>query len=432
VHYIVAYYPHDVLNGWNPNVEQRWLIQLPIIRWLITGYAHVSVFFVISGYALSYKPLKLLRQGRHAEMAETLASSTMRRQSRLFLPGMAVSLVSMLMSYNGFYGPINYMGAPTSQGSIPLQLQHWAKEVMGLMNPFSHNLFRGKMFFYDPNQWTLPLEFDCSLIVFLALGAFSRLRTGPRLLFTTVMLLVAIYFLNWPVFLFVGGMMIADLHFSFDDNNSSIIAMPTRRGSLDADGLESSTSLLLQGSPSREEFAPWTNRAEMTPRTRKFAAIAAFMLCIHLLGFPEGGRGAAITTGFMTFSWLVPAHFKATPEFFWIPIGAVLLVLTIDRNLFLQKLFTNAVVQYLGRISFGIYLVHGPILWAWVRQFGRGFVEAHVGAIDGPRFVLGFLLVMCCFWPLIIVLADMVHRYVDVNAVRLGKWAYGKVVSSRK
>lgn len=61
-------------------------MQLPIIRLVYDGRGAVSLFFVISGYALSYRLIQLCRAGKFEEFSKALGSLTFRRAIRLFLP----------------------------------------------------------------------------------------------------------------------------------------------------------------------------------------------------------------------------------------------------------------------------------------------------------------------------------------------------------
>ncbi|KAH0036597.1 hypothetical protein KCU78_g1876, partial [Aureobasidium melanogenum] len=70
--------------GWN-GVYQ--LICFPGIRILFSGgHLAVAIFFVISGYVLSVKPLTLLQSGDMMKMSENLASALFRRWLRLYIP----------------------------------------------------------------------------------------------------------------------------------------------------------------------------------------------------------------------------------------------------------------------------------------------------------------------------------------------------------
>ena len=88
---------------------------------------------------------------------------------------------------------------------------------------------------------------------------------------------------------------------------------------------------------------------------------------------------------------------------FWIFISATYLVFILDNAPFLQTIFTTRIAQYLGKISFALYICHGTFLYTlgwnlsarvleWTGQ--RGGVEVCVwdyGDGDGAvsMFVLG-------------------------------------------
>lgn len=80
-------------------------LQLPFIRAFINGPPWVHVFFVISGFVLSLKPLRLARAHNYAELRTTLSSSVFRRGLRLYLPCVASTLVSFWFMHNNWGFP---------------------------------------------------------------------------------------------------------------------------------------------------------------------------------------------------------------------------------------------------------------------------------------------------------------------------------------
>lgn len=76
--------------------DRNWnLFKLPIIRLFYQGPAAVCLFFVISGYALSYRPLKMIRSSSTNDFSTTMSSLVFRRGIRLFLP----SIISTFMIF---------------------------------------------------------------------------------------------------------------------------------------------------------------------------------------------------------------------------------------------------------------------------------------------------------------------------------------------
>jgi hypothetical protein len=107
---LIVYINHLVVD-WFPSLRTAYgsydqnyhVLQLPILRIFFSGRGMVAVFFVISGYVLSIKSLRLMRQLQLSDLLDSLASSTFRRGIRLFLPTTASTFLSMLLCYGGFY-----------------------------------------------------------------------------------------------------------------------------------------------------------------------------------------------------------------------------------------------------------------------------------------------------------------------------------------
>ena len=77
---------------------------LPIFRlFLHGGFMAVAIFFIMSGYVCSIKPLKLSRDGKPDEARKNIASSAFRRVIRLGLPaGLATTISWLLCQLGGF------------------------------------------------------------------------------------------------------------------------------------------------------------------------------------------------------------------------------------------------------------------------------------------------------------------------------------------
>lgn len=96
---------HDLETAYDAGKhgENRELLKLPFIRFLYTGQAMVAIFFVVSGYALSYKPVRLMRSKNWKELMHTISSSVFRRAIRLFLPCICSTLLMLFVVRLGGY-----------------------------------------------------------------------------------------------------------------------------------------------------------------------------------------------------------------------------------------------------------------------------------------------------------------------------------------
>ncbi|KAI6410882.1 hypothetical protein ACKVWC_009231 [Pyricularia oryzae] len=454
-HSSLVYFSWRVHDGYasSPGADWLHLIQLPIIRLVISGAPQVKIFFAISGYALSYKPLKLARAGRFNEWASALSSSVFRRHPRLFLPAVFILFLGTLGGWFQLYGGQGATGgdnwnshvavpvrAPPYKEALGEQFAHWARTVLSITNPLATDLRRGATP-YDWNLWTLPMEFDCSLVVFLCLAAFARLRSVPRLFLTAAVAAYALWYTHWAPFLFLGGMFICDLHFELEDAGSAMAATPLPsvaqpvpasdrrtgfcarwRRSLDRLGARAASAL-------PRTVTETTARVAASPAFPKVLWTASLLTSLWLLSVPENNRGGRTSPFYMVLTSHIPANYGPDEEnHWWLSLGAVLLVFTIDRaGPFLQRIFTSRPAQYLGKISYALYLVHGPIVFSLGWHLGR-WCTALTGRETTAGWGAGVALAYLGLWPVLFWVADIASRLVDVKSVEFSKWSYDRMV----
>lgn len=168
-----TYNHYDIFYGYGAggNGQNLELYKLPFIRVVYQGATMVAVFFVISGYALSYKPVKLMRSKNWQTLSQSLGSSIFRRAMRLFLPCIVSTFFVSIIIWAGFYN----MGAEYARSNgqynpghnvnepkfdtFSEQMLYWVQETFTkLINPWS---FVPKDFIpvIDGHLWTIPIEY---------------------------------------------------------------------------------------------------------------------------------------------------------------------------------------------------------------------------------------------------------------------------------
>ncbi len=385
------------------NNDQKSLLQLPFIRLLYAGHAMVIVFFVISGYVLSHKPMKLMRTSKFEELQRVLSSSVFRRGLRLFGPTIVGTFITMLLTSAGYFeagksvrtDPVTYRGNneehPLLFSTFNEQIWDWVRSMGSLIS----NVWNWDLYFnnYDPHLWTIPLEFRSSIVLFITLLAFSRLRPAARLvLMFSLVSICLLCWARWEVFLFLAGMIFAEL---------DIIS-----------GIFTETPLL-------EE--------KVTSRSRH--SLGWFWAGIMLVGLffnscpsvqPENAPG------YMYLATVVPEPYSWQRGRPFQAIGGCLMVWSFMHLPRIQRMFTTAIAQYLGQISYAFYIVHGPIL----HGFGYSFV-LRCWSLTGKETSLGFAsglaLAVLVILPLAIWVADLFWRAIDTPCVELAKWIETKL-----
>jgi peptidoglycan/LPS O-acetylase OafA/YrhL len=120
------------------------------------------------------------------------------------------------------------------------------------------------------------------------------------------------------------------------------------------------------------------------------------------------------------------------------------LVASIPRISWLKSFFELRFNQYLGRISYAFYLVHGPILWSlgdriyaavgWYKESqatnNPGWINLFPLPKVGPfSLELSFVLPQLILLPLTLWAAEMVTRLIDEPSVNLAQWLYRKTLA---
>ncbi|KAF2452303.1 acyltransferase family-domain-containing protein [Lineolata rhizophorae] len=418
-------YTNSLHNGYglhndDISVENTMYIhQLPFVSLLYRGRAMVCVFFALSGYVLSRKPLQQIRAQQYEKFQHTITSSVFRRGLRLYLPTLASTFLVLVAVRLGAFDRATEVRDSgeyirgTNEEHPPIlpnlmeQLQDWGNNcVWKLLNPFKWDEFYNN---YDSHLWTIPLEFRSSLVLFLTHVALAKVRTGWRLGLTCVLIVFLIARVRWEVMLFVVGGMLAELDLimrTWEDMPSGSNAepiLPSASGRLDVN-----------------EISEKPPTPEQKPRVR-YHNIFFFVVALYFLSYPD--FNSKDTPGF-SFLWSVspPAFARARrTQWWWWSIGASLLLWTISNTPVLQVPFKSRVAQYLGQVSYAFYVVHGPILHSLGYTL-MPIIWGLTGRETNAGFVGGLLInwAICLFVSLWV--ADIFWRTVDKSSVRFARF----------
>lgn len=176
----------------------------------------VEIFWVLSGVALSLKPLKLARSQAWDRFSKTLFSSVFRRMSRLYLPILMVQtgvLIATLLGmfnlaharlWNWPYAGSNEPIKSVFESSID-QVLDWMLAMWTFANPFALSRPR-----YGVHLWTISLEFQNSIVLFTTQLGLSKLKSPVRIVLMWALTAYCILVNRGDVALFIAGMGIAE------------------------------------------------------------------------------------------------------------------------------------------------------------------------------------------------------------------------------
>ena len=382
-HYSQIWLP-GLRPGWGSSSSANHILQLPVVRILFSGGAMVSIFFVVSGYVLSTKPLRLIHEGKNEELLANLASSTFRRGPRLFVPCVASTFITALLAMMGAFVDEGVARHYPREGTLWAQMASWAHETAWFVNP------RAEGTGFEPNLWTIPTEFSGSLLVFLCVLGLSRVRDVVRLGCLVGLIMYWLWFGYWMTILFLGGVLLADIQHHRCESPSK----------------DPSTGLKSR----RDKILQWL----------------LVFLALFLLSMPEYDEAVTESYGYATLSTsLTPPswHNHWGPGRWWPCLSSLMLVAIIDHagsESIIQRCFTWRFPQYLGRISFSLYLCHGMMLYSLgLRVTNLCFFL--FGRKSTFRYGFSLSIGTCVFVPVLFWVSDVFTVVVDRGAVVLSR-----------
>jgi len=312
------------------------LAAFPILRLPFSG-AHFAVmlFFVISGYVVPRRLLQHLHNGERSEFLESLQSAMIRRPVRLWVP---IILSTFIVFIHWHLFGIKSPTFPEKE-NIFLEAYSWVLDILHFMFFFK----MGWLFtWYNAHTWTIPVELRGSMFLFTFLMMVHSVRTRNRILLTCVMIIhLSIFSTGAWYATFFGGMYLCDMQ--------------------------------LLGESGRDVPLPWDRLVKSIRQNKALRQIllhVLFFFSLYLASQPvkdTGTRAEILGTcnGWKTLGWLIPSAYwdnDAAYRWFWFFWAGFGLVYSIGEIGWLRAACESPIAQYLGRHSFALYLVHGPMI----------------------------------------------------------------------
>lgn len=297
---------------------------------LYNGTFAVWLFWILSAFVLSLQ--FFLRAGRTSGPSshDYLEDALLRRYPRLVLPVIASVAFAYGIHRMGFMQNLvlaNTLGEPYTSGWLSLWYQFPASLPQALKSSMWDTFFTFDFrSSYNPVLWTLEKEFFGSLFLFSFLGACGHRRSRVIVypVMAVVLYMLRLHWLN----AFVGGIALCDVYV-----NARL--PPLHR--------------MLQG---------------FLPALRLLGQILVMVIWFILL------MGVGLWNYFEN-SYLI--------------IGMAMVALTLLPGV-TQRVLSSRIPVFLGKISFGLYLVHMPLIcsfscWAYLA------IYLHVGALPAAVMV---------------------------------------------
>ncbi|KAF2271359.1 uncharacterized protein EI97DRAFT_462896 [Westerdykella ornata] len=396
-HLCTAFVPwlHSPAN--EPNTRPH-LFQLPFFRLAVGGRSAVALFFLITGYVNSIGPIGKSRAGNTDAAFQGIARSALARSGRLVLPTMLATFISWFLANTGAYHMTKHVDSTwIRQGWHRQEPTMWAA-LKSLVRAEVETWTIG-WDDYDGTQWTLHLFLEGSMLVYTTMLATILVKPKARFIIYAVL-----YFYFWQQgeglaigalkgLNIVTGMFVAELHNHFKDTATSTLPTPV-------------PALLI-------------------------------LLGLFLSSYPQDAQQNARWSHLMQRLMESVTVKDADVRRYWDHLGASTLLLGIFFSRTARNILTSPVFNFLGRVSFPVYLLHNTLMKSVLT-----WMVYLPSAMNPPRnekgeqmdlrrgSTLHVVIAIGVFYYLLYKLASLWVQYVDpvcakiVNAAT--RWAYGE------
>lgn len=299
----------------------------------------------------------------------------------------------------GFIGAVSYIVDPFNTNGVPMT-GSWPAYDSGVL-------------------WTIPVEWTGSMITFIVVLGTAWVRPAPKLC-------MLIAFASWGYYSgqgvltqFVSGIILAEMTIVRESWAEARQQLPTidRRGRPD-----DTQSHLTQA---------YMILMKLLGRSRQLAE-TAFWSMIFLIGLFLGSfpyTKGEDSVGWSTITSVLKSKkidINGTHLFF---ASSILIIMSLNHSSALQKIFTTRLAQYLGRISFSVYLLHMQVLWTvGTRVFPFTMWLVGGGEESQIRFFIGMMLAGSFMFPLQFWISDVFTRGVDEKAIQFTKYVADKLL----
>lgn len=173
------------------NIQRGNIFHLPFLRLPAQGAPWVALFFLLTGYVNSMRPIKQARNGSINPALSGLASSTLRRTGRLVLPATIATLLSWLLCQVGAFDVGTKCDAAWVRDTSPAP----GPGLEGSLRMLASNVYTtwtSGANEYDKNQWTFAFFLKGSMLIYVTL--LATVRTQPRY---RMLVFLGLYAYSW-------------------------------------------------------------------------------------------------------------------------------------------------------------------------------------------------------------------------------------------
>ncbi|QDO97195.1 acyltransferase [Ferrovibrio terrae] len=361
---------HHLLLAFAPDGRESALHTSPVsapLGFLTDGPLAVAIFFILSGIVLTAAVTSAQERGLHLRLGPLLVKRWLRLGIPIFVAGLLVlALFTVGLDRSiaiGWASESSFMRSFFPPGYDPSLL-------LVLKEAFIAS-FLGPTPPHDPVLWTIRIEFAGSVLVFLLalLLPAGRLRLAAAVVTGVALAVVPA---DWPSRIPLGWIGNYCALFALGVALFELLRLHHQRGG--------------RNDPWRDAFG--------------FTLLALGLVLYPLFGIRVYDVAA------------IPPVIGEAPLLGGSQLRAVLVVAGVLLSPSLQLFLSNATSAFLGRVSFGLYLLHAPLIWS---AGGLAYFPLAARLGHWPAALLAALAVIV----LSLCAAALFHQWVEQPSMRL-------------
>ena len=287
---------------WGRDDQHKLFLELPIVQFLYAGTT-AQIFFVVAGYLMTLQIVQLFDKHEPASRSKAflnISGALFRRFFRLYLPTFVITLITAHYIYLGLYehnrnfynqrdkyfpGPWTEP-MPQQYSSYVAQMENWAQDMWGLMNLWAKT-YRPQ---HDVHLWSILVEMQSSLVLYLILMATAQCRKLVRLAAMTIMTVVTLFWDHGETWMYVIGAVVALIDLLLTEREQQKkLTLPTTKAELPAttlqgDGWKSRWSFILRSHFRDPTTTAWTVSSRVRAPDRLLDPVVSHV-GLRVLGF---------------------------------------------------------------------------------------------------------------------------------------------------
>lgn len=376
-HLRMCFWPetHDAISE---SGQSSW-VQIPILSLICAGNLAVRVYFVLSGFALCYKPLRLLDEERVVAVYEHTSHSLQSRFWRLLVPSAIASATSLCLANIGAFSHSKTVCRAFSDSTptatwLPADLWLWTKDSFLNMWVLGHHHFHDSL-------WCM-----------------RTLLLGSYLMYLLVILRITARHTFW-LWAVIGCALLSPAVAAINSTDLASFVLGGVMAFVEANKAVANNDKLTQTS--------------LQQRAHSLAWFCFLLFSLFVGSYPSGDANAAWCHRMHSFVQFMGISNNRHIMIWWMNVSSFLVCLCISKLCWAQKVISLKPFLYLGSTSFALFLVHplilrsaGGHLFSVLRQAGLGYDSA---ALIMGLAALVLSLVASHFWT----------TYVEIKAHRL-------------